>query len=117
MPKKKQKGKGQRRVGYFNLICKNRFNVFSECTLNSGKDSGNSISVDSVSVFTMPNDSDNDSINDEEKDSISNKTSIELSNVVPFFPRNKKCLKVAHIILTAFGINFLLSLIYYYALC
>ena len=44
------------------------------------------MSIDSLSdsVYSMPNDSDNDSINDEEKDLISNKTSIELSNVVPF---------------------------------
>ena len=45
------------------------------------------MSIDSLSdnVYSMPNDSDNDIINDEEKDLISNKTSIELSNVVPFF--------------------------------
>ena len=62
--RKNKQRKGKEELATFNLICKNRFNVFSECTLNSGKDSGNSISVDSVSVFTMRNDSDNDSIND-----------------------------------------------------
>ena len=44
------------------------------------------MSIDSLSdsVYSLTNDFDNDSINGEEKDLISNKTSIELSNVVPF---------------------------------
>ena len=67
------------------------------------------MSIDSLSdsVYSMPNDSDNDIINDEEKDLISNKTSIELSNVVPFFSRNKKSLKVAHININSMRHKFL----------
>ena len=66
-----------------------------------------SVDSSSDSVYSMPNDSDNDSINDEEKDLLSNKTSIELSNAVPFFSRNKKSLKVAHININSIWHKFL----------